>query len=90
MKIMMTVIVAVALLGCASSGVVQTGPNAYTLAKSEWGFTSGSVHAARLTQEAAEFCNAKGKQISVLSKSSNDVQLGKTPAAEVNFQCVEK
>ena len=79
-----------ALLGCASSGVVQTGPNSYTLAKSEWGFISGAVHAARLTQEAAEFCSSKGKQINLVSKSSNDVQLGKTPAAEVNFQCVEK
>lgn len=90
MKKAMTLIAALALVGCASSGVVQTGPNAYTLAKSEWGFTSGAVHAARLTQEAADFCIAKGKQISVLSKKSNDVQLGKTPAAEVNFQCVEK
>ncbi len=86
----MTLITVLALFGCASSGVVQTAPNAYTLAKSEWGFTSGAVHAARLTQEAAEFCNAKGRQISVLSKNSNDVQLGKTPAAEINFQCVEK
>ena len=90
MKKTITLISAITLLGCASSGVVQTGPNAYTLAKSEWGFTSGAVHAARLTQEAAEFCIAKGKQINVLSKSSNDVQLGKTPAAEVNFECLEK
>ncbi len=78
------------LLGCASSGVVQTGPNSYTLAKSEWGFISGAVHAARLTKEAAEFCSSKEKQINLVSKSSNDVQLGKTPAAEVNFQCVDK
>jgi len=85
-----TSIAALILLGCASSGIVQTGPNAYTLAKSEWGFTSGAVHAAKLTKEASEFCNKKGKQINVLSKSSNDVQLGKTPAAEVNFQCIEK
>jgi len=90
MKTTMTLIALFTLLGCASSGVVQTGANAYTLAKSEWGFTSGAVHAARLTQEAAEFCSAKGKQINVVSKSSNDVQLGKTPAAEVNFQCVDK
>jgi hypothetical protein len=90
MKKTTAAITAISLMGCASSGVVQTGPNAYTLAKSEWGFTSGAVHAARLTQEASEFCNAKGKQISVVSKSSNDVQLGKTPAAEVNFQCIEK
>ena len=43
------------LLGCASSGVVETGPNSYMLAKSEWGFTSGAVHSARLMQEASQF-----------------------------------
>ena len=78
------------LLGCASSGVVETGPNSYMLAKSEWGFTSGAVHSARLMQEASQFCNAKGKQINVISTNSNDVQLGKTPAAEVRFQCIDK
>ena len=90
MKKIIALMASIALLGCASSGVVQTGPNSYTLAKSEWGFISGAVHAARLTQEAVEFCSTKGKQINLVSKSSNDVQLGKTPAAEVNFQCVEK
>jgi len=79
-----------ALVGCASSGVVQTGPNAYMLAKSEWGFVSGAVHTARLIQDASEFCSAKGKQINITSSNSNDVQFGKTPAAEVRFQCIDK
>ena len=82
--------VSLALVGCASSGVVQTGPNTYMLAKSEWGFTSGAVHTARLIQDASDFCNVKGMQVSVTSTNSNDVQLGKTPAAEVRFQCVVK
>ena len=81
---------ALALIGCASSGVVQTGPNAYMLAKSEWGFVSGAVHTARLIQDASEFCAAKGKQINITSSNSNDVQFGKTPAAEVRFQCIDK
>ena len=78
------------IIGCASSGIVQTGPNTFMLTKSEWGFTSGAVHTARLMQEASEFCSIKGKQINVISRKSNDVEFGKTPAAEVNFQCVDK
>ena len=78
------------LFGCASSGIVETGPNSYMLAKSEWGFISGAVHTARLTQEASQFCSSKGKQINVVSTSSNDVEFGKTPAAEVKFQCIDK
>jgi hypothetical protein len=78
------------LAGCASSGVVQTGPDSYMLAKSEWGFTSGAVHTARLIQEASEFCKITGKQINVTTSRSNDVEFGKTPAAEVRFQCISK
>jgi hypothetical protein len=82
--------VVVVLAGCASSGVVQTGPDTYVIAKSEWGFTSGAVHAARLTQEASDHCRSLGKVVKVTSIQKNDVELGKTPAAEVNFQCVAK
>jgi hypothetical protein len=85
-----SILILVSLFGCASSGIVETGPNSYMLAKSEWGFTSGAVHTARLMQEASQFCNAKGKQLNVLSTNSNDVQFGKTPAAEVRFQCIDK
>ena len=78
------------VVGCANSGVVQTGPNSYMIAKSEWGFTSGAVHVARLTQEASEFCSGKGKQVNLISASGNDVEYGKTPAAQIQFQCVDK
>jgi hypothetical protein len=58
------------------------------IAKSEWGFTSGAVHKARLIQEASDFCQGRGKQVLVTSSTQNDVALGKTPAAEVQFRCV--
>jgi len=90
MKKIIFPLLVVGLAACASSGVVQTGPNAYMLAKSEWGFVSGAVHTARLIQDASDFCSAKGMQISVKSTNSNDVQLGKTPAAEVRFLYVIK
>jgi hypothetical protein len=81
-------IVALSLAACASSGVVSTGPDSYMIAKSEWGFTSGAVHKARLLQQASDFCQSRGKQVLVTSTSQNDVAFGKTPAAEVQFRCV--
>jgi hypothetical protein len=90
MNKLLTLFVVFIVVGCASSGVVQTGSNSYMLAKSEWGFVSGAVHTARLIQDASEFCTAKGKQINITSSNSNDVQFGKTPAAEVHFQCLDK
>lgn len=86
----MLLISAISLAGCASSGVVQTGPDTYVIARSEWGIVSGSVHAARLTQEASDYCKNDGKVIQVTSVQKNDVAFGKTPAAEVNFQCIAK
>jgi len=80
--------VTLTLAACASSGVVPTGPDSYMIAKSEWGFTSGAVHKARLLQEASDFCQSRGKQVLVTNTSQNDVAFGKTPAAEVQFRCV--
>ena len=64
------------------------GPDAYMISKSEWGFTSGAVHKARLMQEASNYCKGIGKQMIVTSTNENDVALGKTPAAEVHFRCL--
>ena len=84
----LTAICAFIVAGCANSGVVPTGPDSYMIAKSEWGFTSGAVHKARLLQEASDFCKGLGKQVVVTGTSQNDVQFGKTPAAEVQFRCL--
>lgn len=78
------------MAGCANSGVVPTGPDAYMIAKSEWGFISGAVHEARLLQEAAEYCQSLGKHVLATKTSHNDVQFGKTPAAEVHFKCIQR
>ena len=59
------------------------------IAKSEWGFTSGAVHKARLLQEASDYCRSIGKQMNVTNSNQSDVSLGKTPAAEVQFRCVQ-
>ena len=88
MKYIASLCCAVALGACANSGVVATGPDSFMIAKSEWGFTSGAVHKARLIQEASDYCRAIGKQVEVTSTSQNDVALGKTPAAEVHFRCI--
>jgi hypothetical protein len=88
MKSKILILVSASVIGCANSGVVPTGPDAYMIAKSEWGFTSGAVHEARLLREASEYCKSIGKQILATSTNNNDVTFGKTPAAEVHFRCL--
>jgi len=89
MKTALIIIVATVLTACAHSGVVSTGPNSYMIANSEWGFSSGSVQKAKVIQEASEFCKNAGKQLLITNTTQNDVQLGKTPAAEVQFKCLK-
>jgi hypothetical protein len=78
------------LAGCASSGVVKTGPDTYMIANSEWGLTSGDYQKAKAIAEGDKFCASIGRQILVISSRDNDVAFGKTPAAEVDFRCVPK
>lgn len=79
---------AIALSACAHSGVVSIGPDTYMIANSEWGFTSGGYQKAKAMQEASEHCKALGKEVLLVSSKQNDVEFGKTPAAEVQFRCL--
>ena len=77
-----------AMAGCAHSGVVPIGPDTYMVANSEWGFSSGGVQKAKVMKEASDFCARQGKEMLPISTRQNDVQFGKTPAAEVQFRCL--
>jgi hypothetical protein len=79
---------AVLLTACAHSGVVSIGPDTYMIANSEWGFTSGGVQKAKVMQEASDYCNSIGKKMLPISTHENDLEFGKTPAAEVQFRCL--
>ena len=64
------------------------GPDTYMIANSEWGFTSGSYQKAKVLKEASDYCRSLGKEVMPLSAKQNDVEFGKTPAAEVQFRCL--
>ena len=86
----LNILLAVSIAGCAHSGVVKTGPDTYMVANSEWGFNSGSVEKAKAVAEADKYCLNMGREILVINSTQNDVALGKTPAAEVDFKCLQK
>ena len=90
MRNLFSIMVVTLLAACAHSGVVPIGPDTYMIANSEWGFTSGGVQKAKVMQEASEYCSRIGKLMLPISTSQNDVALGKTPAAEVQFRCLSQ
>ena len=77
--------------GCASTGtegVVEIGPNLYMLGGlGKFTDFSSSAVKARMFQEAAKFCAAKGKKIEPVDSSGKDSGHGTYASAEVQFRC---
>jgi hypothetical protein len=86
-----TLILLVALAGCASSGPVAIGKDAYVLTKTSAGgmFVSGATVKTDLLQEANEFCAKSGKTMELTSgEAKNAIPFARMPSAEISFKCV--
>ena len=81
------------LAGCASSGVIPTGPDSYMLTKTSAGglMVSGSQVKADLYVEANKFCGDKGLFVDTVDSSSkNAIPFARMSSAELHFRCVAK
>ena len=87
MRICLTLTVLALLSGCASSGVVSTGPDTYMIAKTSRvpAFTSGAELAADLYREANAFCIGQERQLLTVNATARDW----APAsAKLEFRCL--
>ena len=82
------------LAACASNpGVVQTGPDSYTVGRqAKTGFSGGSILKlkSQAVADAKTYCANLGKQAQVTNstESQGPYVLGNFPRAEVDFKCV--
>jgi hypothetical protein len=79
------------LAGCASSGPVSIGKDAYVLTKTSAGgmFVSGATVKTDLLREANEFCTKSGKTMELTSgDAKNAIPFARMPSAEIQFKCV--
>jgi hypothetical protein len=79
--------------GCASSGVIPTGPDTYMVSKTSAGgvFVSGSSVKADLYIEANKFCADRGQVVDTVDASSkNAIPFARMPSAELQFKCVPR
>ncbi len=87
------VLVLAALSGCASTGVIQTDPGVYMLAKQSAGglFVSGEEVKADLYIEANAFCAKQGgRQVQTINaESANAIPFAHTSQAKIAFRCVD-
>ena len=94
MRRILLIAVATALAACASNpGVIQTGPNSYTVGRqAKTGFYGGSILQlkAQAVADAQGYCAKSGRQAKVTnsSESQGPYVFGTYPRAEVEFECV--
>jgi hypothetical protein len=81
-------ILALALAGCATSAVIPTGPETYSLSATRCGLctpVSGYV-----TEEASKYCQSQGKHLVVNNVTGNNMQPMFPGSATINFSCVSQ
>lgn len=91
MRLSLILVPAVALLaGCASdTGVLSSGPNAYSVSVERSGFSGGRAAARRLAfTEAADFCRAKSLQSQVLEANPFGGTFESDTGLDLAFTCV--
>jgi hypothetical protein len=79
------------LTGCATTGtdgVVEIGPNLYMIGGlGKFTDFSSSAVKARMFQDGAKFCAAKGKQLALVGTTGQDSGYGTYASAEIQFRC---
>jgi len=83
---------AAALVGCASTGVVQTGRDTYLIAKKspQVGFGPPIGVKGEAYSEANEFCAKEGKAVETLKLEQTNSGFARAAAVSLEFRCVPK
>lgn len=84
--------VALALAGCASSGVIATGPDTYMISKrsAQAGFGPPVAAKAFVYEAANKHCASNGLAVETVNYQGHDSGFGRPAAAELEFRCVPK
>jgi hypothetical protein len=81
------------LVGCASSGVIPTGPDTYMLTKKGAGgmFTNGNEVLGDLYREASDFGEHRGQVVKTVgTDAQNAIPFARMPNAKLDFRCIDK
>lgn len=90
MKRMGLAVALMGLVGCASSGVQQTGKDTY-LVSNRAPFSGPSRAKGDALKTANAYCAKQGKHLKLVSESSHECMLhGGCGEAEVTFMCLDE
>jgi hypothetical protein len=91
MKFKISVLLAILLCGCSSSGPIATGKDTYMITKQSAGgvMVPGASVKAEILVEANQFCEKSGKSMQLLnSEAKNAIPFARMSSAEIQFSCV--
>ena len=79
-----------AIVGCASSGVIPIGDGVYMISKhSATTFASGDGQQAEIYKEANAYCAKLGKELATVdTNATSGVVAFRAASAELHFRCV--
>lgn len=91
-KFLLIFMTAVALAGCASTGIAKTGGDRYIVSKSSMqvGFGAPTAVYAEITEEAQDFCKKQNKDMEIVNSNLKHPAVGKPGSATLEFRCKEK
>ena len=80
----------VALTGCSSTGIIQSGKDRYMVSKTslQVGFGAPTAVHAEISREADAFCAKQDKKVEVVNTTINHPALGRPGSATVEFRCI--
>jgi hypothetical protein len=95
MPIMRTTFLAaifIALIGCASSGILKSGGDRYIVSKTslQVGFGAPTAVYAEISQEANDFCDKQNKILDIVNTQIKHPALGSPGSATLEFRCKTK
>jgi len=89
-KLLISSIAALALVGCASTGVIPMDQDSYMIGKKDGspGIGVSLSNKAEVYGEANTFCRAKGLEVKTLHITTTPAMPGRLGSTELQFRCV--
>ena len=91
MRSLLFFFLAMAVTGCASTGIVPMDAGTFMVSKraAQVGFGPPVAAKADIYRQANEFCAAKGKQVETVDYQGTDSGFGRPASASLQFRCVD-
>lgn len=87
MKKILYIMTGFALVGCASSGVLQIGEDHYMISDSNSLYSNGGNVLQDILKEADEYCSGQGKKVEVIHYKIENSTNFSNAAAQIDFTC---